>query len=111
MECQSERIKRLGNPDHIWYGQSDYAVIHRFPCLEHVTLPATYARLNICARCGLPFKDGSVKGLDYAVRGVVKHTARDAFEVYHPDCVDTAVPFVHDGDEIAMQLDLWSVNQ
>lgn len=94
IESQSKRIERLGNPDGVWQGQSHFDEIYYYPTNEWATVPNGFARLNICAKCGLPFKDGLNEGaLQYAVTVIVLHKSPEAFAVYHKACADQTIPF------------------
>ena len=97
-EGQRERIKRLGNDDRIWHGQSDFWAVPVVPCREYVTLPNWYALAHHCAQCQLPLKAAPDEGtLQAAVWGVVVHRSLTSYEVVCRPCGEQLdLPWVHE---------------
>lgn len=88
-EDQNRRIVRLG-PSSLWHGQSDFWVPYVLPALEGVVAPNGWE--GICAHCGKTIQTSPALG----VRVIVKHQTRTAYEVYHPECAPTGVPYIYE---------------
>jgi len=95
LETQTQRIKRLGNPEHIWNGQSNFNKPIVFPANEPVVIPGTAAAYFTCAACGAPLGEHTAWGsLLLGHRVIVNHINRTTYALYHPDCAPAVTSMV-----------------
>jgi hypothetical protein len=97
IESQAKRIARLGNEDRIWYGQSEFYRVIRFPCYEHVTLTAGCARARRCQGCREPMKAGLAEdSRNYGVEAVIRHHSAGLCSVWHRQCTTEPLAWAHE---------------
>lgn len=95
-ESQTTRIKRLGNPEHIWNGQSDFWLPLRFPVLELVVIPGSAARAIRCNACGAELGGTAHWGaLSMGEQVIVQHITKARFDIYHVGCAPSGVRWIH----------------